>query len=294
MLNVLFVLVGAVLFFFFSRSFFGILFSMDKYKNNQKRMRQLQFTEDGKKVNEDTKQTIEKITNPVIQYILPRLKMQDKDQLSRNLKIARWDDYFNADQFIATGLILKVVAIVLGLLMYQVAPFMGVIWFIVPFFGFNFFFNNSLKERQKKIFQEFPDFIRVIQGYLSAGVPLAKAVEEAFPYMSEDWKRIMKAFLINTNLMSLQDAIVKINDDVNIFEIQEFFSLIKLNLEQGIDVKESFSSQREKVMDMQFEVMLNKIGQRQMMATLIQGPLLLTIIVAFGLPTLDAMMNMGI
>lgn len=294
MLNVLFVLVGAVLFFFFSRSFFGILFSMDKHKNNQKRMRQLQFTEDGKKVNEDTKQTIEKITNPVIQYILPRFKMRDKELLNRELKIAGWNDYFNAEQYVATSLILKAVAVVLGALMYQVAPFMGVIWFVIPFFGFTFFFNNSLKERQKKIFQEFPDFIRVIQGYLSAGVPLAKAVEEAFPYMSEDWKRIMKAFLINTNLMSLQDAIEKINDDVNIFEIQEFFSLVKLNLEQGIDVKESFSSQREKVMDMQFEVMLNKIGQRQLMATIIQGPLLLTIIVAFGLPTLDAMMNMGV
>lgn len=292
-MNAVFVLIGAVLFFFFSRSFFGLLFSMDNYKNHQKRMRQLQFTEDGKRGNEDTKEAIEKITSPIIRYVLPKFKMRDKETLERDLRMAGWDAYFNAEQYQAMNLILKAVGLVLGALFFQVAPLFGVVWFVIPFFGFGFFFNNSLKERQKKIFQAFPDFIRVIQGYLSAGVPLAKAVEESFPYMTPEWKKIMKSFLVNTELMSLQDAIEGINDDVDIFEIQEFFSLVKLNLEQGIDVKESFSSQREKVMDLQYEVMLNKIGQRQLMATVVQGPLLLTIIVAFGLPTLHAMMNMG-
>lgn len=293
MLNVLFVLVGAVLFFFFSRSFFGLLFSMDNYKNQQKRMRQLQFSEDGKRGNDDTKEAIDKITSPIIRHILPKFKMRDKETLERDLRMAGWDNYFNAEQYQAMNLILKALALVLGTLFFQVSPMFGVVWFVIPFFGFGFFFNNSLKERQKKIFQAFPDFIRVIQGYLSAGVPLAKAIEEAFPYMTPEWKKIMKAFLVNTNLMSLQDALEHINEDIDIFEIQEFFSLVKLNLEQGIDVKESFSSQREKVMDLQYEVMLNKIGQRQLMATVIQGPLLLTIIVAFGLPTLHAMTNLG-
>lgn len=291
-MEILLVLFGTAVFFFFSRSLFGLLFSMDSHKNHQKRMRQLQFSDD-KKTNEDTKEAINKITAPVIRYLFPWLKVRDVEVLNRDLRIAGWDDYFNAEQYRAMNILLKVLGVILGVLFYNVSPFMGVIWFVLPFFGLGFFFKNSLKERQNKIFQAFPDFIRVIQGYLSAGVPLAKAVEEAFPYMSPEWKKIMKSFLINTNLMSLNEAIERINDDVDIFEIQEFFSLIKLNLEQGIDVKESFSSQREKVMDLQYEVMLKKIGQRQLMATLVQGPLLLTLIVAFGLPTLDAMMNLG-
>jgi hypothetical protein len=78
---------------------------------------------------------------------------------------------------------------------------------------------------------------------------------------------------------------------VDIFEIQEFFSLVRLNIEQGINVKESFDGQREKVVDMQFEAMMGKIGQRQMMATVLQGPLLITMIVSFGLPVLYSMVN---
>lgn len=293
MLNVVLVLLGTIVFFFFSRSLFGLLFSMDSHKNHQKRMRQLQFSEDGNKVNDETREAINKITSPVIRYLFPRLKLRDTETLNRELKIAGWDGYFDADQYRALNIILKVIGVILGAVFYQFSPLVGAVWFILPFFGLGFFFKNSLKERQQKIFQAFPDFIRVIQGYLSAGVPLAKAVEESFPYMTPEWKKIMKSFLINTNLMSLQEAIERINDDVNIFEIQEFFSLIKLNLEQGIDVKESFTSQREKVMDLQYEVMLKKIGQRQLMGTLIQGPLLLTLIFAFGLPTLDAMIHIG-
>jgi hypothetical protein len=64
-----------------------------------------------------------------------------------------------------------------------------------------------------------------------------------------------------------------------------------LNIEQGINVKESFDGQREKVVDMQFESMMAKIGQRQMMATLLQGPLLLTMILSFGLPVIYSMVN---
>lgn len=293
MINVLFVVVGAILFFFFSRSLFGILFSMDSYKNHQKRMRQLQFTEEGKRVNDDTKEAIDKITSPVIKHILPKFKMKDRETLEKELRMAAWDVYYTPEQFMAMNVITKLLGVIIGFLVYQIAPLFGVVAFILLFFGLNFFFKNTLKERRKKIFQAFPDFIRVIQGYLSAGIPLAKAVEEAFPYMSPEWKRIMKAFLVNTNMRSLHEAIERINDDVDIFEIQEFFSLVKLNLEQGIDIKDSFSGQREKVMDMQYEVMLEKIGHRQLMATVIQAPLLLTMIVAFGLPTLHAMMNFG-
>jgi hypothetical protein len=42
---------------------------------------------------------------------------------------------------------------------------------------------------------------------------------------------------------------------------------------------------------MQFESMMAKIGQRQMMATLLQGPLLLTMILSFGLPVIYSMVN---
>lgn len=290
-LSILLLVGGAITVFFFSKSFFGMMFSMDSDRQHQKRMRQLQFTEEGRKSADGTAEMIDSVTSPIIKYILPKLKMRDKEALKRDLKMAGWDRHFTPEQFQAMSVILKIVGVVMGAILFNVAWQMALVWFVLPFFGFNFFFNNSLKEKKKKIFNEFPNFIRIIQGYLTAGIPLAKAVEEALPYMSPEWKVIMKDFVINTNLLSVQDAISKLNEEVDIFEIQEFFSLVRLNIEQGINVKDSFDGQREKVVDMQFEAMMDVIGKRQLMATVLQGPLLLTMIVAFGLPILYSMVN---
>lgn len=289
--NILLMVGGAITVFFFARSFFGMMFSMDSHRQHQKRMRQLKFTEDGRKSSDGTAEMIDTVTTPIIKYLLPKLRMRDKDKLKKDLKMAGWDSNFTPDQYIAMDIILKVVGVVLAGLLFNVSWQMALVWFVLPFFGFGFFFNNSIKEKKKKIFNEFPNFIRIIQGYLTAGIPLSKAVEEALPYMSLEWKAMMRDFVINTNLLSVQDAIGKLNDEVDIFEIQEFFSLVRLNIEQGINVKESFDGQREKVVDMQFEAMMGKIGQRQMMATVLQGPLLITMIVSFGLPVLYSMVN---
>lgn len=292
LLNLLLMLGGAVAVFFFGRSFFGMMFSMDNQRQQQKRMRQLQFDNDGKKETDNTAEMVDTITSPIIKYILPKLKMRDKEQLQKDLKIAGWDKNFTPDQFIAMNMILKLVGVLIGIVAYSLlSPLFGFVFFALLFFGFSFFFKNSLTEQKKKIFREFPNFIRIVQGYLTAGIPIAKAIEQALPYMSPEWKKIMKTFVINTNLSSIQDAIQKLNDEVDIFEVQEFFSLIKLNLEQGIDIKASFEGQREKVVDMQLEVMMEVIGRRQIMATIIQGPLLLTMIVAFGLPVFHSMVT---
>lgn len=291
LLNIFLIVGGAVAVFWFARSFFGMLFSMDSQRQHQKRMRQLKFTEDGHEANNGTSELINTITTPFITHILPRLKARDKEKLKRDLKVAGWDKTLNPDQFIALNIILKIVGVILGIILFNVAWQMALVWFILGFFGFSFLFGNSVKEKKSKIFSEFPNFIRIIQGYLTAGIPLSKSVEEALPYMSPEWKEIMKDFVINTNLLSVQDAIQKLNEEVDIFEIQEFFSLVRLNIEQGINVKDSFDSQREKVVDMQLESMMGKIGKRQMMATILQGPLLLTMIASFGLPVFYSMVN---
>ena len=90
------------------------------------------------------------------------------------------------------------------------------------------------------------------------------------------------------------EAITDMQNKIDIFEVREFWSLIKLNTDQGIDINECFSSQSQKIRDMQLQVMLEKIGKREIMSIAIQGPLLLTMIISFGLPTFTQMMNLGL
>ena len=121
---------------------------------------------------------------------------------------------------------------------------------------------------------------------------LVDALENALPYVGPTWRPIIKDFIIEANIYSQNECIEQLKEKVPIFEVHELWSLIQLNLEQGIDLKESFNNQALKVKGMQKEVMLSKITKRQMMATAIQAPLMLCMMGGFMLPTLSQMMNL--
>lgn len=274
----------------FGRNIFMLIFSMDNYSIHKKRLKQLQFN--NKKLSSDeeqTKEIIDKVTTPIITYILPKIKLRDMDEIQRDLKMAKWDKYFSPKQYLAMNILLKIIGIVVLILLLHISIPFALIWFLALFFLMGFLFKNSVKERKSKLLSQFPDFIRITQGYLTADVPFVKAVEQSINYVGEEWKPVLQDFIINCDIKSIEEAIDTLQKDIDIFEVRELLSLIKLNLDQGIDVKESFDRQAEKVRDLQLEVLMNKIAKRQMMAIILQGPLLLVLIGSFGLPTFYSM-----
>jgi hypothetical protein len=124
-------------------------------------------------------------------------------------------------------------------------------------------------------------------------MPLVEAIENAVPYVGPTWKPVLDEFLVNANLYSQNDCLDMLKKTVPIFEVNEFFSLLQLNLEQGIDVRECFESQADKIKGMQMDVIMGKINGRKTMATIVQAPLMLCMMAGFMLPTISGMLNMG-
>lgn len=292
-MTTLLLLIGAgIIALIFAKSFFTFMFSMQNHGTHKERLKQLQQAENGTEKDSDTSaQLVSAITKPIITYLLPNLKVKDTEQLELDLKIAGWDKTFDATQYRAMNLLLKITGVIAFIALFPVSKFFALVFGLLFFFLFGFLFKNSIKNKKAALFNQFPDFIRIIQGYLMANIPLTKAVEETIPYVGPDWQPILKDFVLNCNIYSVPEAIDTLCDNVNIFEIREFFALVKLNMEQGINVKESFESQATKVGELQMEVMLSKINQRQMMAVVVQAPLLLCMFAAAGLPTFHSMMN---
>jgi len=282
---------GAVIAFIFARSLFTLLFSMQNYGIHKERLRQLQRAGEGKPEPDTASQIVETLTKPIIRYILPKLKPIDTNKLEKELRLAGWDRYFDPSTYRAMNILLKVAGVVALLAIWPIEPVFAVVFALLFFFLFGFLLKNGVKNVKEVLFNEFPDFISIIQGYLMAGVPLTKAVEETIPYVGDAWKGLLKDFVMNCNLYSVPEAIEKLCDEVDVFEIREFFSLVKLNLEQGINIKECFEAQAEKITEMQTEAMMNKIGRRQTMTIVIQAPLFLCIFVVAGMPTFYSMMT---
>jgi Flp pilus assembly protein TadB len=289
---IIFALVAIVAMFFLARSLFILIFSMENYNVHRKRLKQLQFN--NKKEDMEMTELIDKVTKPVIRHIFPKLKPRNLEQLERDLKMAKWDKNFTPIQYRALSLTLKVVGLVAGVLLYTaVAPFMGILWGVLLIFGMDFLLRNSKNNRKAKLIADFPDFIRITEGYLSANVSFSQAVAESIKYVGEEWKPILQNFVVECDVKSIDEALESLRTDVDLFEVREFVSLVKLTLEQGGSASESFSAQADKVREMQLDAMALKIGKRQMMATALQAPLLLCIMAIMGLPMVESMTGLS-
>lgn len=273
----------------FARSVFMLAFSMENYNIHKKRLKQLQFSNKKPKTDADL---VDQITKPIIKHIISRLKPADLDKIQKKLQMAKWEKSFTPVQFRAMNIFLKIAGVIVFLIMWQIINmFVGIVIGLAVMFSMNFLMGNSIKNRKQKLIADFPDFIRITEGYLTAKIPFSRAIEEAIKYVGDEWKPILQTFVVETDTKSMREALDNLRDSVDMFEVREFVALVKLTLEQGGDAKDSFTAQAEKIREMQMDIIAIKIGRRKVMGTFVQMPLLLTNLMVFGLPTVASMAN---
>lgn len=283
----------------FFRDLIYYLFGVYDIENHKNRLKQLDFSDDrkfgDKKKENDIKQTrelIEKITEPIIRHVMPNIYgKKDLSSLEKSLKFAGADKYFTPMQYTALVLLGRILGVIFFIALYSTNALLACMWFIGPAVLPSFLFKNTIKNKQEVILLGFPEFINISKSYLVSGMSFEKAVEESIYYVNKEWQELLKQFLVNSENYSRADSLVMLAEDSNSFEVKEFITMIKLNAEQGIDIKESFDSQYDNIKDLQKLAINKKIEGRKVWAVLIQAPVLLTIIVAFGLPMVESMMN---
>lgn len=284
---VLLAVFAVITLFFITKNIFVMIFALENYNVHKKRLKQLQFSK--KKEEVDMSELIDKVTQPAIRYILPKLKPKNLDQLEKDLKMAKWDKHFTPIQYRALSITLKILGVLAGAILFNASTFMAVIWAVALIFGIDFLLRNSKVNRRQKLMMDFPDFIRITEGYLTANVPFAQAVAESIKYVGDEWKPILQDFVVECDIKSIEEALDSLKNDVDLFEVREFVALVKLTLEQGGNASDSFNAQADKIREMQLDIMAMKINKRQMMATALQGPLLLCIFAIMGLPLANSM-----
>lgn len=283
----------------FFRNLIYYLFGVYDIENHKNRLKQLDFSDDrkvgNKKKENDIKQTrelVNKITSPIIRHVMPNTYgKKDLSSLEKSLKFAGVDKYFTPIQYTALVLLGRIVGIIFLVALFSSNKILAFMWFAAPAILPSFLLRNTIKNKQEVILLGFPEFINISKSYLVSGMSFEKAVEESIYYVNKEWQELLKQYLVNSENYSRGESLLMLAEDSNSFEVKEFITMIKLNSEQGIDIKETFDSQYENIKDLQKLAINKKIEGRKVWAILIQGPVLLTIIVAFGLPMVESMMN---
>lgn len=275
------------------------IFGVYDIENHNNRLKQLDFSTErkigDKKKKEEIQQTrdmIEKITEPIIKHVMPNISYKkDLTELERNLRFAGADKYVTAIQYTALILLGKAVGFTVLVLLFPYNKLLAFLWFFGPAVLPSILFKNTIVNKKEMILLGFPEFIKISKSYLVSGMSFEKAVEESIYYVNKEWQELLKQYLINSENYSRKECLTILADECNSFEVREFISIVKLNSEQGIDIKDSFDKQYDKIKDLQLLAIQKKIEGRRIWAILVQGPVLLTILVAFGLPIAESMMN---
>lgn len=233
---------------------------------------------------------------PRLRKLFPSIGKIDMMMLDRDLKLSGWDDTFTPETFISSVWGLRVggtILLVLGLLFFKEALRLLFVCFgLLGIFGLEMYLKSEVKSIKDELFAEFPDFIRIVSGYLSADIPLVQSITDSIKYVGDAWEPILKTFVIDCDNKSIDFALDRMKNTVDLFEVKEFVSLIKLTLEQGGKAKDGFLSQADKIEELQKNQLVLKVGKRKVYGQLVQAPLLLINMVIISLPTISQAMSM--
>lgn len=288
-------MIGATFcFWLFIHQIFSAIFSVNVYRSKKKRLAQLNGIHQIQKTNEEQmKELLDTVTGPVISHYFKKKEPKNLDTINRDLQLIGWDRYMDAERKVALSLVCKIAGLVVGGFLFMIEPFIGVIWGAALMFTFDLAYTVTVQNKLEALLIEFPDFIETVESYLSADYDFERAVKETLP-STHHWQPILREFLVTCQYENLQTGLKQIHDMVNIFEVREFLSILQLGIEQGLDMRENIAHQSSRIEELQDIAFAKKIANREVMAVVVQGPLLITILVAFGLPTVDQFMNLGL
>ena len=292
--SIFILMLGAVAcFWLIIHQIFSAVFALNVYKTKRKRLAQLSGLNQVQKTEQQQiEELLQTVTGPVINHYFQKKKPKNLDTINRNLKLIGWDKYMDAERKIALSIVFKIIGLAIGCFFALIEPIVGIVWGAALAFLFDLGYHVTVQNKLDALLMEFPDFIETVESYLSADYDFERAVKETLP-TTDHWQPILREFLITCQYENLQEGLRQIHDLVDIFEVREFLSILQLGIEQGLDMKENIAHQSSRISELQDVAFAKKIANREVMAIVVQGPLLLTILIAFALPTVNDFMSLG-
>ena len=259
------------------------LFGLENYKAYVAREKQLKF-ENRKKYTSNSAELIDKTTNPIIKYFSNFLPSKHVDEINKNLEFIGWSRYMDAQRYYALWIVFIVTGLIFGLLFITVSKLFFLVVVCLGVFLLPLLYKNEIKDKKDKLLFQFPDFIRMTEGYLRSGATFQSSLESSLPYIGDEWKPLVQELIVDMKLNATSVALENLKNKVDMFEVTEFVSMVILALDQGGDAKTAFESQAVSIQKVMFDLMQKRVMHRNIMAQVIQPIVLIDILLVFALP----------
>lgn len=234
---------------------------------------------------------LQRLTAPVIKYLLPYIPFRTKRSLLNDLELIGWTRRLTVPQVHA----LRLLAWAAGGAAAAMLWFTGrtefrVLAGLAVFIGL-FIVDSLILSRVKKvkngIINEFPDFIEVVQAKLYADLTLDQAFMESLDHAGPYIRPLLRSFILDANVVGNTDyALDRLAEKSGLFEVKEFVSLVKLSMHLGDSARDSFGHLADKLRLLKLKLLEAKIEKKRMLSLLAPFVPILIILALLGLPTI--------
>lgn len=277
-----FIFIIMIVIILFMNSLRNIMFESSNIKNRNKRLNKLRFDDEDLNISK-LKDIITKTTTPFM-FLIP-VSYKNNIALEKKLKIIEWDKYFTANEFLVLVWLLRFVSVILFFILGAKSSWIeGFVGIILLGFAPMFLLNNEYNETKKRILSGFPSVIRNLSCFLNADMSFVSAIRNTLNYTKNIWAVLLEEFANDCEVYSYEVAIENICSKLDIWEITDFFNMVNLSLQKGINLRESFDIQSERIDVLYRQSILEIINKRENAASLIQAPMLIGVILAFAIP----------
>jgi len=187
-----------------------------------------------------------------LEYLLKYSKLDFFKFESINRKLRKLNRNESAEEFLAKGILASIALFIAGIIIQSFVHLSTVsiivyILAIAAIFAPIFDLNNKIKEKNQKIIDELPRFVKTVLFQYRYKVPLVSIIKSYIDVAGDELKAELIKLYADLEILPEEKALRNFSDRLQIIEVQSFVNTLINAYSGGVDVEQLFLIQDKEI-----------------------------------------------
>jgi tight adherence protein C len=195
---------------------------------------------------------VERFLKPSLEYLLKYSKLDFFKFESINRKLRKLNRNESAEEFLAKGILVSIALFIAGIIIQSLTHLSTVsviiyVLAIAAIFAPIFDLNNKIKEKNQKIIDELPRFVKTVLFQYRYKVPLVSIIKSYIDVAGDELKAELIKLYADLEILPEEKALRNFSDRLQIIEVQSFVNTLINAYSGGVDVEQLFLIQDKEI-----------------------------------------------
>ncbi|AFK94330.1 MULTISPECIES: hypothetical protein [Thermoanaerobacterium] len=195
---------------------------------------------------------VERFLKPSLEYLLKYSKLDFFKFESINRKLKKLNRNESAEEFLAKGILASIALFAAGIIIQSFVHLSTVsiivyVLAIAAIFAPIFDLNNKIKEKNQKIIDELPRFVKTVLFQYRYKVPLVSIIKSYIDVAGDELKAELIKLYADLEILPEEKALRNFSDRLQIIEVQSFVNTLINAYSGGVDVEQLFLIQDKEI-----------------------------------------------